>query len=224
MAVVLLALSSVASGASISFGSDPFEGTDVRNTPGRQVVGGELFIAFHTATEIFLFDETAFGLGNQIHFANGPVNAIPSTGINAVVLQDTDNDANPLTPFGAGNAADLLAGRITDPGPGVFVYFNSGLNLARLVYSDDLSSNTADLKILARMLNLTGQEGINSLPTFSAANFEISQSQAVPEPSGRALMILWAGLLAIRAARRCSVERWSSRKQSTRFRAGGCVA
>jgi hypothetical protein len=201
-AVVLLASSSVGTAANISFGNDPFEGTDVRNVPGRQVVGGELFIAFHTATESFLFDETAFGLGNQIHFANGLLNAIPSTGINAVVLQNTDNDANPLTPFGAANAANLLASRITDHGPGIFVYFNSSLNLARLVYSDDLSSNTADLKILARMLNLTGQEGINSLPTFSASNFEISPSQAVPEPSGTALTIAGIAFLAVGAARR----------------------
>jgi hypothetical protein len=202
IAVMLLASSSVATAANISFGTDPFEGSDVRNVPGRQVVGGELFIAFHTATESFLFDETAFGLGNEIHFANGLLNAIPSTGINAVVLQNTDNDANPLTPFGAGNAADLLASRITDPGPGVFIYFNSNLNLARLVYSDDLSSNTADLKILARMLNLTGQEGIDSLPTFSASNFEISESQAVPEPSGAALTIGGVAFLAVGAARR----------------------
>jgi hypothetical protein len=171
-AVMLLGLSSIAAGASINFSTDPFEGTNVRNIPGRQVVGGELFIAFHTATESFVFDGAAFGLGNQIHFANGLFNAIPATGDNAVVLQSTDNDANPLTPFGAANAADLLASQITDRGPGVFVYFNSGLNLARLVYSDDLSSNTADLRILARMLNLTGRDGINSLPSFSASNFD----------------------------------------------------
>jgi hypothetical protein len=201
-AVMLLALSSVAAGASISFSTDPFDGTNVRNIPGRQVVGGEFLIAFHTATESFVFDETAFGMGNQIHFANGLFNAIPSTGVNAVVLQSTDNDANPLTPFGAASAADLLASRITDPGPGVFVYFNSSLDLARLVYSSDLSSNTADLKILARMLNLTGQKGINALPTFSASNFDISGNQTVPEPSGIALMAGGVTLLVLSAIRR----------------------
>jgi hypothetical protein len=164
-------------------------------------VGGELLIAFHTATESFVFDGAAFGMGDQIHFANGLFNAIPATGVNAVVLQSTDNDANPLTPFGAANAADLLASQITDHGPGVFVYFNSSLNLARLVYSDDLSSNTADLRILARMLNLTGQAGINSLPSFSASNFDISQSQAAPEPSGTALMCAGIALLILRTAR-----------------------
>ena len=34
-------------------------------------------------------------------------------------------------------------------GPGFFIYFNSGLDLPRLVYSTDLSDNTADLKVLA---------------------------------------------------------------------------
>lgn len=187
-ALTLLAFSSVAEAASINFGTDPFEGTAVRNIPGRQVVGGEFFVSFHTSNDTFVFDETAFGIGNQIHFANGLANTIPSTGVNVVVLQNLDNDANPLTPFGAGNAADLLAGQITQHGPGVFVYFNSSLNLPRLVYSDDLASNTADLRILARMLNLLGQEGINALPTFSAANFDISGAQAVPEPSGIELM------------------------------------
>ena len=207
-ALMLLGLSSVAGATNISFSNDPFDGTNVRNIPGRQVVvGGEFFIAFHTSTESFVFDETAFGMGNQIHFANGLFNAIPSTGINAVVLQSTDNDANPLTPFGAANAADLLASRITDPGPGVFVYFNSSLDLARLVYSSDLSSNTADLAILARMLNLTGQTGINTLPTFSASNFDITGSQAAPEPSGFALMCSGIALLVFPATRRLASRR-----------------
>ena len=197
--VIFLAFSSVASGASISFGTDPFEGTNVRSMPGRQIVGGEQFIAFHPGTESFLFDGAAFGL-TQINFANGVINDIPSTGVNAVVLQTTDNDGDPNTPFGAGNAANLLAMQITSPGPGVFVYFNSNLQLARLVYSDDLSDNTADLKILARMLNLSGQAGIDALPTFTAANFELAQ--AVPEPSGAALMSGGIALLLLGGARR----------------------
>ena len=196
-AVMLLALNAVAAGATINFDTDPFQGPNVRNIAGRQVVGGELFVAFNTATDTYVFDETAFGMGDQVHFANGLIDAIPSTGVNVVVLRSTDNDANPLTPFGAGNAADLLASRITDPGPGVFIYFNSGLDLPRLVYSDDLSSNTADLKILARMLNLNGQTGINTLPNFSASNFDIANSQTVPEPSGLVLMSWGIALLAI---------------------------
>lgn len=196
---MLVAWCSAARAASISFSSDPFEGTSVRNVPGRQVVGGELFIAFHTETESFVFDDVAFGMGSQIHFTNGVFNAIPPTGVNAVVLQSTDNDDNPLTPFGAANAADLLANRITDPGAGVFVYFNSSLNVARLLYSTDLSSDTADLKILARILNLTGPEGIAALPTFSGENFEIAGGQTVPEPSALALFSVGIALVVAMA-------------------------
>ena len=105
------------------------------------------------------------------------------------MLQTFDNDANPLTPFGAGNAADLIASRITTPGPGFFIYFNQSLDLPRLVYSTDLSSSNADLKILARMLNLNGAEGRNAIPNFTAANFAITDgSNAVPEPSTPILM------------------------------------
>jgi hypothetical protein len=181
---MLVALSTSAMGSSINFGTDPFEGTTARNTPGRQVVGGEFFISFNTATEGFVFDGPAFGL-SELRFANGPIGSIASDA-NVVVLQTTDNDNDPLTPFVAGNAADLLASRITNPGPGLFIYFNSSLNLPRLVYSDDLSSNSADLKILARMLNLNGQSGqasINELPNFTASNFALADEAAVPEPS-----------------------------------------
>ena len=201
--VLLVAWSSAAADASVSFGTDPFEGSPVRSIPGRQVVGGEFFIAFNTATEAFVFNGPAFGL-SQIRFANGVTSAIPSDA-NVVVLQTRDNDNNPLTPFGAGNAADLLATRVTVAGPGLFVYFNSSLNLGRLVYSDDLSSNTADLRILARMLGLNGQTGLNELnelPDFSASNFGLAETSAVPEPSSLLMIGGGLGLLASGAALR----------------------
>jgi MYXO-CTERM domain-containing protein len=187
---VMLAANATAVAATFTFDTDPLAGTTIRSTPGRQVVGGELFLSFFAATDVFAFNPLIFGGGNQIHFANGLINDIPATGVNVVVLQTLDNDANPGTPFGAGNAADLIASRITDHGPGVFIYFNSSLDLPRLVYSDDLASNQSDLKILARMLNLNGQTGRNALPTFSAANFAIADSQtsAAPEPSGFVFM------------------------------------
>ena len=47
-----------------------------------------------------------------------------------------------------------LAAQISVSTPGFFVYFNTGLNLPRLVYSADLSDNTADLAVLARLTNL----------------------------------------------------------------------
>lgn len=199
--LMLLAVSTAATASSINFGIDPFEGTTVRNTPGRQVVGGEFFIAFNTATEQFVFDGPAFGM-SDIRFANGPISSIPSNA-NAIVLQTIDNDDNPGTPFGAGNAADLLASRITTHGPGVFVYFNSSLNLPRLVYSDDLASNSADLKILARILTLNGQQGgVNELPAFSLSNFNLREVTTVPEPSSLAMLAAGMALLAVSAVGR----------------------
>jgi hypothetical protein len=114
-------------------------------------------------------------------FANDIVGNLPTSGINTIVLQTIDNDSNPATAFGAGNAANLIADQITLSGPGFFVYFNSGLDLPRLVFSTDLSDSTADLKVLARMTNLAGQSDL--LPTFTSSNFAM-----IPEPSSFLLL------------------------------------
>ena len=136
-------------------------------------------------------------MGSPVQFANGLANTLPTGGANVIVLQNFDNDANPQTPFGAGNAADLIASRVTTHGAGFFIYFNQSLDLPRLVYSTDLSSSDSDLKILARILNLSGPEGRNAIPTFTAANFDITTStSAAPEPSSF-LMMAGVGLLGV---------------------------
>jgi hypothetical protein len=140
-----------------------------------------------------------FGVAGPVNFVNATAPQLPATGANVVVLQSFDDDANPLTPFGAGNAANLIADKITSPGAGFFIYFNQGLDLPRLVYSTDLSDNSADLKILARMVNLNGDSGRNAVPTFSAANFAITT--AVPEPSS------FFGLLAVGLVAGCCIWR-----------------
>jgi hypothetical protein len=202
--VALIAMCPAAHASTFTFNTDPFAGTNVLNVPGRQIVGGEDFLSFSIANDIYSMDATVFGVDPTVHFANGSAETLPTTGVNVVVLQDFDNDANPLTPFGAGNAADLIAGRITAHGPGFFVYFNQSLNLPRLVYSTDLSSSDADLKVLARMLNLTGQEGRNAIPTFTAANFEITTTaSSAPEPSSVVMIlpVLAACLYVLRRRR-----------------------
>ena len=117
--------------------------------------------------------------------------SIPASGVNTIVLQTFDDDGNPATPFGAGHAANLIAAQITTPGPGFFIYFNQGLDVPRLVFSTDLNDNTADLKVLFRMTNLTGQAGRDAMPTFSGANFQL----AVPEPSSFVTMAV--GLMGL---------------------------
>ena len=193
----LLTLCPAAHATTFTFNTDPFAGTNVLNAPGRQIVGGEAFLNFSIANDVFALDSGVFGVGSSVQFANGLVNALPTGGVNIVVLQNFDDDANPQTPFGAGNAANLIASRVTTHGAGFFIYFNQSLDLPRLVYSTDLSSSDSDLKILARILNLSGPEGRNAIPTFTAANFDITTStSAAPEPSSF-LMMTGVGLLGL---------------------------
>jgi hypothetical protein len=194
--IVLLTFCTVAHATTFRFDTDPFAGSTALTTPGRQIVGGEAFISFSIATDVFSLESSVFGTPGPVQFVNSLAPAIPSNGNNVIVLQTFDNDANPATPFAAGNAADLIASQITSSRPGFFIYFNQGLDLPRLVYSTDLNDNTADLKILFRMSNLTGQGGRDAIPTFTAANFAIT---SVPEPSPLVLTVVGmlgaAGLL-----------------------------
>jgi hypothetical protein len=195
--VAMLVFGAIGNAAPRFFGEPPFTSNPgVIGQPGRQVVGGERFLEFDISNDVYVLDPAAFGV-TDLQFVNDLAANLPAADVNFVVLQTTDNDNDPVTPFGAGNAATLIANAIDEPGAGFFIYFNSGLNLPRLVFSTDLSSADADLQIVARMTNLVGQQA--ALPTFTEANVSLT---AVPEPSSLLLLSSAGILLAGYAARR----------------------
>lgn len=184
-ALLLTGLSIPMRAADIHFNTDPFAGTTVLTTPGRQFVGNELFLdTFNVGTDRFTFNLSVFGL-NSLNFFSGFGADLPSSGVNMISLLDAP------TPFNAGLAANLIAEQTETDGAGFFMYFNSNLNLNRLVYSANLNDNTADLKILARIVSPSGQGAIDALPTFAEANFV-----ATPEPT-TAFMVLGASALLL---------------------------
>lgn len=199
-----LMLGASAQAATFTFAGDPFAGSTAPATAGRQVVGGEPSITFAPAADVFSFEGSFFAFVDDIAFANGAIGSIPAAGTRVAVLRTFDNDSNAATPFGAGNAANLLAEQITTPGAGLFVYFNSGLDMARLVYSADLSDGTADLKILARMTNLSGAAGREAMAQFTAGNFAFA---AAPVPEPETFLLLGSGMALMAGLRRRQTRR-----------------
>ncbi|MEO0818451.1 MAG: CHRD domain-containing protein [Pseudomonadota bacterium] len=175
----------------LNFAGDPFEGADV-SAEGRQIVGGEDFISdFDFANDAYRFDAEDFGVGGEVRFASLDANAdgaaIPA-GSNVIVLLNADNDGDASTPFLAGTAAAQIAALVDDAGPGFFVYWNSNLGVNRLVYSTDLSDPSADLKIVSRQTDLSGQDAIDALADFNAENFEFVSSTVVGSEAGETVL------------------------------------
>ena len=189
LAVALALVSLPAAAGFFTVNTDPFTGSNAPATPGRQVVGGEPDIVFNVATDVFLINPDKFGITDPVLFLSALSDDVPSGGVNVIVLQNVEN------PFAAGIAATKIANQITTPGPGFFIYFNSALDLPRLVFSADLDDPTADLKVIARMGNFKGNPGV--LPTFTAANFAFA-----PVPETSSMMLMGGGLAIIGAIAR----------------------
>ena len=73
-------------GADFHFDTDPFEGSTALTTPGRQIVGGEPFITFDIASDVFSFESPAFNLTQPLTFVNDVVGNVPSAGAGLIVL------------------------------------------------------------------------------------------------------------------------------------------
>ncbi|MDR7267797.1 hypothetical protein J2X20_000426 [Pelomonas saccharophila] len=204
LALMAAAAPTSVNAAPVLFNTDPFAGSTALATPGRQVFSGQerTLPSFAVGQDSFVFDLGAFSAYavSALHFLNAPSSAIPGSGFNVIVLQDIDNDANPATPFGAGNAANLIASRISTDGAGFFIYKNSVLDVNRLVFSTNLNDASADLSVLARIVSPTGQAAIDTLPRFTADNFVAT----VPEPSSVAL--IGAGLVGVAGLRKRQIK------------------
>ena len=167
-----------------AYEGDPFEGQDV-SAPERQIIGGEDFITDFTLNEnavgnstfsrdSYRFNAADFDINGNVNFASLDANAedaLIAPGTNVVVLLNSNNAETPNEPFLAGAAANQIAELTSEDGAGFFVYFNSEFEVNRLVYSTNLNDADADLKILSRQTDLTGQDAIDALGDFSADNF-----------------------------------------------------
>ena len=166
VATSLLTMAATVNAATLIFDSNPLPVPDP--TPAtREVVGGlGTEFNFALASDVAAIDFGAFGVG-PLMFRSDTAANLPSSGVNFVVLQEFG------PPMNAGIAQDLIGGAITDPGPGFFIYFNTGLGVPRLVFSRDLSDPDADLAILGRLVGLTQAD----VPLITSANIA-----AIPEP------------------------------------------
>jgi len=154
--------------------------------------------SFDLASDRFLLSLAAFGLSGPLAFINSLAADLPVSGFNMAVLQDSDNDGDAVTAFNAIAAANLIAGALTVDGAGFYVYFNSTLNINRLVFSTNLNSPTSDLVILAAIQSPTGADAIAALPRFTAPNFQA----VAPLPLPAALPLLAAAVAGLGLVRR----------------------
>jgi hypothetical protein len=154
--------------------------------------------AFDVADDRYRIFNDTFGVAGPLDFQNAfAADGNLSDAANVIVLQNSDNDANAATVFNARSAAGVIAANTGADRSGFFVYFNSALNINRLVFSANLNDALAALVILAANNSPTGAAAIAQLPDFTAENFQFSE---VPIPGAVALFA--TGLLGAAAARR----------------------
>jgi Ca2+-binding RTX toxin-like protein len=115
----------------------------------------------------FNLSEDQFGLSadlglQQIHFRAGQSSSGDLSGGNVIVLQNGFANA-------AAAAKAIADNDAVTADAGAFVYFNTTLNISRLVHSKDLSDG-GEITVLA---NLTNQTSVDSQNGFTSQNFTL---------------------------------------------------
>ncbi len=138
-------------------------------TEGQLGSGPDQLADWAVEDDSFLLDAADFGVERGLSFINDVAANLPASGNNVIVLQDTDDGVSDV--FNARAAARLIGNAVTTAEPGFFIYWNSALQVNRLVFSPDLSDGEATFNVLAAINTLEGQAAIDALPTFAAENF-----------------------------------------------------
>jgi serralysin len=149
-----------------AFTEDPFAGgTPVTAANGIAVLNQpDILTDFQAGTDTLFFDHTKLEI-NQFLFASGSIDdALSSFNGNSNLIVLTDSFANAAS---AAKGLDNNAAVTADAG--IFVYFNSTLGFARVVYSQDLSDG-GPISVLGNLTNITNPA---DLASFTQQDFAL---------------------------------------------------
>ena len=140
-------------------------GTPVTAANGISVLNQpDILTDFQSGTDTLFFDSAKLGV-NQFLFASGSIDdALSSFNGNSNLIVLTDSFANAAS---AAKGLDNNAAVTADAG--IFVYFNSTLGFARVVYSQDLSDGGA-ISVLGNLTNITNPA---ALASFTQQDFAL---------------------------------------------------
>lgn len=149
------------------FTEDPFAGgTPVTAANGISVLNQpDIFTDFQVGADTLAFDGSKLGI-DRFKFVSGSINdAFSSFNSDSNLIVLTDSFANAAA---AAKGLDNNAGVTADEG--IFVYFNSTLGFARVVYSQDLSDG-GPISVLGNLTNITNPADLASLTQQDFALF-----------------------------------------------------
>lgn len=148
------------------FDGDAFNGA----TPAAPAAGAILGVNRPDQVQDFDIEEDILAL-------NGADFGIDSFAFNSGLVGDLEGDDNLLVLHDSFLNARAAAQAIADndaitADTGVFLYFNATLGINRLVFSEDLGDG-GNFSVLANLNNVTNEEALDLLPSFTADNFDL---------------------------------------------------